>query len=648
MSREGRIPARITPQKREQIARLRSQQYSQKEAAKQAGVSLSFVKKMESGHTDDGKSFREAREREKISGPIPYEKLSPEAKRAWNDIQYFALRYFGAILMPWHVEATEKIVKYAADPAEKYVVVNCPPGAGKSYFFGRILPAWLTVRDRGIRGMIVSNAVSNAKKELVSLRRMFETPLPVKRATNDIKRGLAVDAESSLVKDYGLFRPLGNDERWAQDAFQVEPFDGFTINEKEPTWQAWGQQGRFLGNRLDLIIADDVWDKSAIRTIESREVTKTWYDDTVETRLEPGGLLVLVGQRQSADDVYRHCLDKLDAADEYDEFDEFDEVNAPRMYEQIIFKSHYEEHCQGDHGPDAKPHPEGCLLYPGRLSWKRLNGERIRNLGKFEVLYQQKDIGTKDVLVDPLWVTGGVDPVTREEFIGCLDNDRGEWMLPKNLDGQLVVWASADPSPTQYWSVQCWAYHPMSKQRFLLCHYRGKMGASDFLDYNLNTAEFTGLMESWRIECERRLNLKIGTWIVEQNAAQKWLLGYNYANMWRSRYGVALIRHDTHTNKADPKLGIQSLKSIWRNGNVRLPNLAGDMGRLGTKKLVDEVTVWPEGTTDDAVMSHWFGEFNLSTIYSPKLEKPYQFPVPSWAPGQPPPSEPRFRLRRVV
>ena len=39
---------------------------------------------------------------------------------------------------------------------KRYLVVNCPPGSGKSTLFAHDIPAWLTVRNRQIRGMIGS------------------------------------------------------------------------------------------------------------------------------------------------------------------------------------------------------------------------------------------------------------------------------------------------------------------------------------------------------------------------------------------------------------------------------------------------------------------------------------------------------------
>jgi hypothetical protein len=75
--------------------------------------------------------------------------------------------------------------------------------------FTLIENAWLTVRNRAIRGMIVSNTQRNAENYLVNLRRALEQPLPIKASDNDIRLGIAVDAEASIVMDFGVFKTPG-------------------------------------------------------------------------------------------------------------------------------------------------------------------------------------------------------------------------------------------------------------------------------------------------------------------------------------------------------------------------------------------------------------------------------------------------------
>jgi hypothetical protein len=629
------LPAPISAAKKKQLVMLVKQGESLASAARTAGVSYAFAKnhmtKLTKGVSDSGEGWRSLRENAEAPEPIEYDDLCDEAKRAWHDIGYFAERYFGAKVVPWQAMATENIVTYLESDEKEYVVVNCPPGAGKTTYFSLIENAWLTVRNRAIRGMIVSNTQRNAENYLVNLRRALEQPLPIKASDNDIRLGIAVDAEASLVMDYGCFKTPGESgERWTAKAFQVMQHRGRPVSEKESTWQAFGKGGAFLGNRLDVIVCDDVYDKSMVKTAEARDDFMNWFDKHVETRLEPNGMLLLVGQRQDADDVYRHCLDKVVLIDE-DGDDIEHEVDAQKKYHHVIFKAHYDELCTGDH-KSVKPYPEGCLLYPGRIKWRDL---RSLTPDVLAVEYQQEDVAPGATLVDPLWVVGGKDPASGIEYPGCIDKDRDEWQLPKGLTGEVFVAAAFDPSPTMFWSAQMWAYHPDTEQRFLIAHRRKKMTAPELLDWDLNEKVFSGLMEDW-FHRSVALGYPCRYWIVEDNAAQRFMLTNDYAKKWQMKHGVQVVRHNTNAvNKHDPKLGIQALASKWQHGNIRLPGAPYGRGRLDALSLVNEVTKWPNGRTEDAVMAHWFFEKKLPELYVPAANRTVKLSRPTWLNMQP-------------
>ena len=308
-----------------------------------------------------------------VSDIPSYEELDPEIQECWDNIEKFALRYFGIILQPWQIEATEKIFSLFETPLEEYVVINAPPGSGKSTFFAKVLPAWATVRNRGIRGMLGSSTQRLAEWYTRRLRAEFEREHVARAEINDIKLGLAVDAERTLQQDFGQFKPDAK-EIWRAEAFTIVQPGDVALSQKEPSWSAFGMDSGFLGGRFDLIIWDDVWDPRKMRNSESRSDMYRWWDELAETRLDPGGLLVLQGQRMASDDIYRYALDKIAPVDEdYDEVDE-DKVDGEgeRKYSHLKYKAHYEDKCEQLHGLDAPPYPEGCLLYPRRLPWRKI------------------------------------------------------------------------------------------------------------------------------------------------------------------------------------------------------------------------------------------------------------------------------------
>jgi len=591
-------------------------------AATAAGFSVSTAKRLEQTIGDLVTSERaRAITQDELPGPKKYDDLCPEAKRALEDFGYFQQRYFGRIATPWQVEAANRMIEWLDTPDKEYAVVNCPPGAGKTTLFSHDIPAWVTCRNREVRGLLGSATMSLAKKNLGRLKRSFERTIPEQGEDIAVARGLAMDAESTLSLDFGRFKPIDR-ELWSSEAFVVMQMEGQgAISEKEPTWSAYGMDTGFLGSRLDFVIWDDLVDPRKIRTSEQQEALQDFWQDVGETRLEPGGLLILQGQRISSDDLYRFALDMIKPMDDEDEDEEVPvekiSLEAPqadtrkdKKYHHIIFKAHYEENCDGtQHKKSAKPYPEGCLLDTRRLSWSDIQTLKANRGERFEVIYQQRDIDPGEVLVPNAWIFG------HDEFPGCIDKNRDRLEIPDGISAaDCLSVATADPSPTMFWSVQWWLYHPASEQRFLIDLSRRKMDAPDFLDYDYNSGGFTGLMEDWQNASEI-LGFPITTWIVEANAAARFLLQYDHVRRWRALHGVDILPHTTHRNKSDKDFGVETIAPHYRFGRIRLPG-KGE-GKAVSMRLIDEVTRYPHGRTDDCVMAHWFFEWQLPNIYNP-------------------------------
>ena len=624
---------RVDDRRAKKYRTLRAKGFSLSEACRKAEVSRGWAYQQERAdgkeRVTDPVTGRRVTIDVREAGAIPYDELIPEAKRAWNDFAYFQKRYLGRIATPWQVEAALRVVAWLESPDKEYVVINVAPGAGKSTVFTHDIPCWLTVRNRAIRGQIGSKVESSAKKYVQRLRRTFEASTPITNEAELVARGLALNAEATLAADYGIFRPEARDV-WAAEAFLVEQMGGLKTTEKEPTWSAYGMDSGFLGMRYDFVIWDDLVDPGVMKTTDSRENQQKWWDDVAEKRLDPGGLLVLQGQRMGADDLYRYALDKREIMEDED-LEELDGDNdlRPAKYQHVVFKAHYDDRCQGLHKTTDPYYPEGCLLDPRRLTWRELRQEMANKRNNFAVIYQQEDVDPQNVLVDMLWVKGGQDSRTHEYFPGCLDRERDLCELPHGLFGQLLSVATADPSPTKYWSIQWWVVRCVDGQpyeRYLMDHIRQAMDAPSFLDWNNPTQTFTGIMEEWQ-KRSVDLGLPITTWIVEANAAQRFMLQFEHVRRWTGENKVRLIPHQTQRNKSDPQYGVQTLAGIYRAGLVRLPYKSGGKAFMHSHQLIEEVTTWPEGRSDDCVMAQWFLEWSLPHLVPtgrslPKMNRP--------------------------
>lgn len=534
--------------------------------------------------------------------PKARHELSAEAKRALTTFAYFQRRYLGRVAIPWQAEAAEQVVKALESPDKEYIVLNAPPGSGKSVTFTCDIPAWVTCRNRAVRGQIGSYTLRQAKWYVGRLRRELERTIPWRATPAKAAAGIECDAESTMALDFGRFKPLDRD-MWNSDQFIAMQTTGIAIAEKEPTWSAFGHDSAFMGGRYDFVVWDDLVDPKKVRSPEMRDELRLWYFDVAESRLEPAGLMLLQGQRLGPDDLYHSAMEQKTA--DFDETGDPIEGSEAPQYHHIVFKAHYETRCKGDksHKLSSDPYPKGCLLYPRRLTWREIAGLMQNRSDRFSVMYQQEDTDPTEVLVNPDWIWG------RGEHPGCIDRDRDRLDIPQGVSGISVV--TCDPSPTNNWAIAWWLYEPTTQFRYLIDLYRGKMEAPQLLDFDLRNSAYTGLMPEWQAT-SMRLGAPITHWVVEINAAQRFLLQYEHVKRWQSLTRVAIVPHTTGRNKSDPDYGVQTIAPHFRFGRVRLPGRGAGMAR--SQWLIDEVTRYPYGRTDDIVMACWFLDWNIPNL----------------------------------
>lgn len=612
-------------------------------AARKTGCGLSWayarVAKLKAqGRVADYANIKKSIE----SGPIPYGALCSGAKQGWDDFAAFRLRYMGRTSTPWQVQAAVKIAATYESDRREYGVMNVAPGAGKTTLMVDIA-AWLTVRNRGIRGLIGSGTQPKAEKMLRMLRAHLDRPTPMRTDEKSARYG-TVDAQATLAQDYGLFRPLDRETGpWRTDALLVvQP--GFAVSaEKEFTWAAYGLDTDYLGDRVDFMLWDDAVVPRDYRTLERIEMRQDNFDTVTESRLEPDGALWLVGQRILANDLYRHCLDKRRVPDDDATMDALEAMSdverteterefAP-LYEHVVYKAHSDDKCNGDHSRAAKPYPDGCLLDPRRLPYSDLRSREYNNPGQYATWYQQEDGSQSDRLVPMVWIDGGTDPATGVLHYPAWDSTRGICELPKNLTGPLFSFATVDPSPTRMWAVQWWVVAPNAANGlFLMDLFNGKMGSDEFLEWRANDGEFVGLAEQWQTRSER-LGFPITHWVVEHNGAQRFLLQQDYVRRWTSTHGISIVPHTTAMNKNDPEFGVYMLREPFRTGRVNLPR-RDEQARLTSLKLADQVSRYGAGGWyDDQVMAMWFLVSRLPNLTVVANPQAHQLSRPSWAAG---------------
>ncbi len=573
-----------------------------------------------------------------LPSAVPVEQLCDNARRGLEDFDFFRRHYLGRVPSPWQVEAAVTLIQLLESEEKEFVVLNVPPGAGKSTLFHDVA-VWAIVRNRRIRVMIGSVSQAMAKQYSRRIRETLERVAPIEPDPNLIIKGLALNAEGCLQIDYGRFKPTDKGALWRADEFVVEQLDGNGLDNKEPTVRAYGIEAEFIGHRADLCLFDDVASPDNSRESVARDKLLERWDNVAEARCDPGGLLAVVGQRLGSGDLYAHCLAKETYDIEEDLNYDGSDVETPedvqagqpvrqKKYRHIIYKAYYEELDTGKESRSFKapPYPDGPLLEPKRLPWKDLSFIRHNKPDVFNVVYQQEDLDIDNRLIERTWMTGGkgLDGV---DYIGCIDNDRFPGYIPEGLAHPWVSVVAVDPSPTMFWAFIWFIYQPDLDIYHVVDLERVKLTAEEVLGFNTSTGEYSGLMDEWQ-ERSYDMGYPISHWVVEINAAQRFLLAHDFVRRWQQTNRVNIIPHTTHRNKVDENLGVEALiPPVIRSGAMRFPSMRGNWKTLAA---LDELTKWSRDKKNgtDIVMAIWMALLNIPNLTQAKMP-PRQW-RPSW------------------
>lgn len=650
--------ARAKPEERRELLRLITEEgMNVSQASERVGRSRQWGQKVWGQAQAAGGAKRQFAPAipDALTRPLAIHELSEVAKDCLIDFGRWRARYLGRKSSPWQENAANVVAAKLRTLHKEYGVVNCPPGSGKSTLFTHDIPAWMQCRDRSLRSFIGSSTQITATSYVGRLRNTFDRKVPIEAKSEEKRLGLAYDANSALPLDFGVFRPepsLG--APWSRSQFTVAQLGETLIGEKEASFTAFGKDSGFLGWRVNFIVWDDLVRRQDFiggDLVMKLELDRAWWDDEAETRLEPGGLLILQGQRLGAEDLYRYNLDKRTFADDEDYF-ELGEEEEPteKKYFHVVYKAHYEEHCRASIDPSVHkrtaepydpldPKHSGCLLDPLRLPWRELKGIQNRPLSNYRTVYQQEDVDPSDVLVPKFYIDGGMDK--GEVFPGCWDLEREPGIVPEIVRQPRVALSiiTADPSPTKFWSVQWWMYvefpgeEYLMGRRYLLDQVFKPMGATDLLDFDVDAEAWTGLLVEWN-DRANQVHLPIDYLIIEANAAQKFIGQYKWFRRWLSNNSIKFKAHTTHANKLDPKQGVSTIRNHYRFGRVRLPGTT--TGQVVAKPLYDQVTNYPTYSYDDCVMGHWFMEFQLQHIVkrAKRLQSVFN-DIPKWLNREP-------------
>ena len=616
---EGQRPRITVEQKRRLMFLVYDQsgpQMSKAGAAREVGISRASADRILKGLRPSDPASGPRDRASNLPDPLPYESLSDVAKRALSDFNFFRVRYFARRISPGGLLLAEAILEGLEDEEDVFLDANLFPGAGKTTI-GHDIQAWLLcgggredpVWGRALRMMLGSDTQKVARHMAARLRRSLELARP---AWDKEQR---VYAEGVLARDFGRFKPdtsLGEESLWRQDEFIVAQLEDVDLYEKEPTVQIASKESGFIGERVDLSWWDDLSSGKNSKTPDQQEDMSRFSELEAETRIEPGGLFCLVGQRLGPYDLHRARLDATYV----------DEQGEQRpIFRHFVLPAHHDSLCDGEHR-QWDGDQDGCLTD----EWRFSAGKYLREKDKpnFQTLYQQEDVDPGKVLVQQAWLDGGMDS---EGFPapGCWNRSRGflEWPSLQETGNEQINYATCDPSAGNWWAIEWWCVSPATMRRYLIYGERVKMSAGKFLDWENDENKFSGRMHELQVK-SIEMKHPILVWVVEQNAAHKYLFQFNHYFRWRRQFpNLTVIPHQTQANRNDPDLGVEAaLPSVYKQGLKDLPKRRDDTSllnymRVKEKELTTYVTgMWSKQKRQgfDTNMSDWMGEWNLDKI----------------------------------
>jgi len=439
---------------------------------------------------------------------------------------------------------------------ERRLLLNVPPGHGKSELFMIWVPIWLICRDRDVQILLVSNSADDAGNWALEVSGQLEH-------------------NEELVNAYGRFKPENvGDQKWtSKGVFSVT---GRKKKRKgaQFTMESRGMGGRVLGRRADFVIVDDPTKQEDAESPATRVSQLKHLRQQVFTRAEPegaewkGGRIVVIGQRV-------HMLDL------YGELEKQEWERGPKEGERLW---HIEKY------PAVLSWEKKETLWPEKWPWDEIELAYVTVGGAnaFETMYQQNPMPEGSALV------------TQAIINSCKDWNRpgGKgYRTRKDALPAIVRVMSVDPSPSKFNGIVVGDI-AVSKDSFTFAV--------------MHVASMKAGIQQVKAECDRLMALyKPDYFIFEESGFLMWMR----EDPWfvEIENQVRFIRHKTGVNKNSMEYGVQSLAGDFEFQRISLP-YGDDAGRRMTDILANEALQYPDGDTYDTLMALWFVKFNYKNL----------------------------------
>ena len=230
-------------------------------------------------------------------------RYEPQRRSLVSFIQYFfEEELHKPFMVNWHHELIEEKLKMVLEGKITRLIINIPPGSGKTELITKCFPVWALGNNQGL--YVISTGYS------ASLTQQFGSQ--------------AKDYYSSKVfkRVFPRATPIRSDIK----------SKGFWQNEYGGRYYATGVEGSITGHRANIFIIDDpIKPDEADKSDIKREAVNTWYDNTVLSRLfnPEKDAVIIVAQRTHENDLPGYLLEKME-----NDGEEWVHINVPALAEE--------------------------------------------------------------------------------------------------------------------------------------------------------------------------------------------------------------------------------------------------------------------------------------------------------------------------
>lgn len=239
--------------------------------------------------------------------------VEPSTPLAWN----------------WHLDVLCDLLTQVTQGAIKRLIVNVPPGTGKSLLISVFWPAWEWSLDPSLRHIIASYSDENPIRDNLKLRTIvqslwYQRAFPHVRLSSDQAAKVRFD---TTARGFRLATSVG---------------------------------GAGTGEHPDRINIDDPLKAKAVRSAAKLEECNEWFDGTIATRIARDPAIVLVMQRLHLADLTAHLLARAGRRT----------PENPSGWELVCFPMRFDP---------ARADPRDIRTVPDQLLWpERWTEEKVR------------------------------------------------------------------------------------------------------------------------------------------------------------------------------------------------------------------------------------------------------------------------------